>query len=101
MSPNSHRLAYASGLLLSSLLLSGPAGAEEQAAQTNGPAAIVIGGSTERMLELQREGSAAGTLNPVSGDVASASYKRYLESFDKPMPDFKDTVASSTKLNSK
>lgn len=48
------------------------------------PAAI--GATTEAILKMQREGSAAGQPQPMSGEVASRSYKRYLDSFNRPMP---------------
>jgi len=56
-----------------------------------------IGGATSALLELQRSGSAAGKAQPVSGDVASRSYQRYLEGFTQPLPESKDSASNSTK----
>lgn len=56
-----------------------------------------IGAATSALLELQRSGAAAGKAQPVSGDVASRSYQRYLEAFTQPLPESKDSAASSTK----
>lgn len=54
---------------------------------------LVVGATTETVLTLQREGKAAGSSHPVAGDAATRSYKRYMDSFDKPMPDFTSTGA--------
>lgn len=44
------------------------------------------GGRAAAVLELQRSGLAAGKVQPLSGEVAGRSYKRYLDSFNQPMP---------------
>ena len=44
-----------------------------------------VGERTAGILELQRSGLAAGREQPVSGEVASRSYQRYLESFSQPL----------------
>ncbi|MCB4360490.1 DUF3613 domain-containing protein [Quatrionicoccus australiensis] len=56
-----------------------------------------IGAATSALLELQRSGAAAGKAQPVSGDVASRSYQRYLEGFSQPQPESKDSASSSNK----
>lgn len=43
-----------------------------------------IGGATRHWLALQRGGSQAGTAHPVSGEVATLVYRRYLDSFRAP-----------------
>lgn len=43
-----------------------------------------IGGATRHWLALQRGGSHAGTAHPVSGEVATLVYRRYLDSFRAP-----------------
>lgn len=58
-----------------------------------------IGAATSDLLELQRSGAAAGKAQPVTGDVASRSYQRYLEGYTQPLPDPKESAASSAKLS--
>lgn len=43
-----------------------------------------IGEATRHWLALQRSGSQAGTAHPVSGEVATLVYRRYLDSFRAP-----------------
>lgn len=58
---------------------------------------VVVGAATERLLAMQRDGKAAGAPQPIAGEVATRSYHRYLDSFNKPIPEFNETVGSSTK----
>lgn len=90
MANKPHTLACVLGL--SALALALPGHAEDAATQP-----IVVGAASERLLDMQREGAYAANLQPIPGEVASRSYRRYLDSFAKPMPEFKETVASSTK----
>lgn len=46
-----------------------------------------VGLQTERWLELQREGTAAGPLRGMPVDAARRAQDRYLESFERPIPD--------------
>lgn len=74
--------------------------AEDQAGQpadTRPP--IVIGAATEAYLHLQQSGTAAGTLQPIRGEVASRSYQRYLETYTRPMPEPNQGVGSGTQPN--
>lgn len=49
---------------------------------------LEVGDSTRRLLAMQRDGSAASTTpRPLAGEVASLSYKRYLDSFKFPIPE--------------
>ncbi len=66
-----------------------PALAEDSSAQP-----IVVGATTNALLAMQAEGRNAGSLQPVSGEEASRSYRRYLETFSRPMPQFNATVRS-------
>lgn len=50
-----------------------------------------IGDTTRYLLQLQASGHAAGTSLPMLGDEASASYRRYLKSFEHPIPEFYET----------
>lgn len=61
------------------------------------PAPIVIGEATEGILAMQREGAHAGLPQPVSGEVATRSYQRYLKSFTQPIPQFKKDADSTLK----
>lgn len=56
---------------------------------------LVVGAASEAVLAKQRQGDAAGALQPVSGEVATRSYKRYLDSFSKAMPEFNETIGST------
>ena len=47
-----------------------------------------IGSTTRALLHMQVSGSNAGQLLPMLGDEASASYKRYIQSFNHPIPEF-------------
>ncbi|MDD4880913.1 MAG: DUF3613 domain-containing protein [Gallionellaceae bacterium] len=99
MANKSYFLAAALGLCALSAAL--PGYADDAAAQPEPQVQpIVIGATTENLLKMQREGTSAANLQPISGEVASLSYRRYLDSFAKPMPEFKETVASSTKSGS-
>lgn len=82
MKPRKDTKFFLCGLLA---LASISAGAAENPADER--PAIVIGAATEAILTLQRDGTAAGTLQPIRGDVASRSYQRYLDSYSRPMPE--------------
>jgi hypothetical protein len=43
-------------------------------------------GTTADWLELQRSGAQEGGPNPVPGEAAERIYKRYLNTFDQPVP---------------
>ncbi len=55
-----------------------------------------IGATTANLLELQRSGLAAGKTQPIGGDVAARSYKRYLDSFERPIPEARDNASGNT-----
>ena len=46
-----------------------------------------IGESTRSLLDMQANGSNAGKVLPILGDEASRSYKRYIDSFEHPIPE--------------
>lgn len=50
--------------------------------------APAVGTSTRQLLQLQASGSHAGPHRPMLGDQAAAAYKRYLDSFAHPIPEF-------------
>ena len=47
-----------------------------------------IGSTTRELLHMQVSGSHAGPRLPMLGDEASASYQRYIQSFNHPIPEF-------------
>ncbi len=84
------------GLLVLCLSLnSNAADTDEQVVVAEPP--VVVGAATVAILKLQSDGLAAGQIQPISGDVATRSYKRYLDSFTRPIADSKDTTGSDAK----
>jgi hypothetical protein len=57
--------------------------------------ATEVGDTTHYLLQLQTSGSQAGKPLPMLGDEATASYRRYLKSFEHPIPDFYDTLSKN------
>jgi hypothetical protein len=53
-----------------------------------------VGDVTHQLLSLQVAGTQAGRLLPIPGQEASASYNRYLKSFEHPIPEFYETTVS-------
>lgn len=52
------------------------------------PSRLQVGDATTSLLALQRSGRAASAVaQPISGEVASRSYARYLKSFEFPIPE--------------
>lgn len=47
-----------------------------------------IGYTTRQLLRMQASGSQAGPSLPMLGDEATAAYRRYLQSFNHPIPEF-------------
>ncbi len=86
---------------------SASAGAGAPATAEGGKRAKVeIGARTSQWLDTQREGRSAGNLLPIPGAEAGLSYRRYIESFGKPIPDQlgysgSTSTASSTSGTSK
>lgn len=68
-----------------------------RAANTDTPAGqqVIVGGTTEAVLNMQQSGLYAGRPQPLRGDIASPAYKRYLDTFSKPMPEFTETGSGS------
>ncbi|WP_066098113.1 DUF3613 domain-containing protein [Xanthomonas massiliensis] len=58
-----------------------------------------IGTSTRELFQLQASGTQAGKRLPVLGDEASASYARYLKSFEYPIPEFFETKVKGSRSN--
>lgn len=47
-----------------------------------------VGSTTRQLLRLQVSGSQAGQPLPMLGDEATAAYRRYMQSFNHPIPEF-------------
>ncbi|GAA0237397.1 hypothetical protein GCM10009125_27890 [Castellaniella daejeonensis] len=57
------------------------------------PARTHIGAATQALMDAQVAGTQAGPVLPTLGAAAGRSWKRYLDSFDHPIPDrFEETV---------
>lgn len=91
MTVERHIATFASGLLILCCTLG--ADAADNAAQP-----VAVGTATEAILKMQREGSAAGQAQPVSGEVASRAYKRYLDSFTQPIRESSPANGSTARL---
>ncbi|HET7833916.1 MAG TPA: DUF3613 domain-containing protein [Gallionella sp.] len=48
---------------------------------------VEVGARTSQWLDSQREGRGAGNLLPIPGAEAGLSYRRYIDSFGKPIPE--------------
>ncbi len=48
---------------------------------------VEVGARTSQWLDSQREGRSAGNLLPIPGAEAGLSYRRYIDSFSKSIPD--------------
>lgn len=55
------------------------------------PPPQAIGRTTRDLLRLQASNDRPGNHLPILGDQATASYRRYLDSFDHPLPEFFET----------
>lgn len=55
------------------------------------PARSEVGDATRQLFRLQASGQQAGARLPILGDQATASYARYLKSFEHEIPDFFET----------
>ena len=58
------------------------------------PADTEVGDVTRQLLVMQRQGTHAGKALPIPGQEASASYQRYLKSFEHPIPEFYEGAVS-------
>ena len=55
-----------------------------------------VGDTTRQLLRIQAQGTRAGKHLPIPGQEASASYQRYLKSFEHPIPEFYETAVSKS-----
>lgn len=59
-----------------------------------------IGPATQRLLRMQSSNIHAAPPRPMLGDEASAAYKRYLDSFSHPIPEFFQTEVDTSSQGS-
>lgn len=57
-----------------------------------------VGETTRTLLDIQRDGSQAGPMQPLTGDQAALGYARYMRSFTHPLPEFFTTMATGSPL---
>jgi hypothetical protein len=69
-------------------------------ASDDGADRAAIGYTTRQLLQMQASGSQAGNHLPMLGDEASASYRRYIQSFNHPIPEFYETTVGKNGSNS-
>jgi hypothetical protein len=69
-------------------------------ASDDGADRAAIGYTTRQLLQMQASGSQAGNRLPMLGDEASASYRRYIQSFNHPIPEFYETTVGKNGSNS-
>jgi hypothetical protein len=55
-----------------------------------------VGDVTHQLLSMQAQGTRAGKHLSIPGQEASASYQRYLKSFEHSIPEFYDTTMSKS-----
>ncbi|MQR01397.1 DUF3613 domain-containing protein [Glaciimonas soli] len=65
-----------------------PAQPQEQQASTELETRIRVGDVTHTLLQAQADGRVAGPRLPMLGVTATASWQRYLDSFQHPLPEF-------------
>lgn len=61
------------------------------------PASTRVGDVTHQLLAMQAQGTNAGKHLSIPGQEASASYQRYLKSFEHPIPEFYETAVNNGK----
>ncbi|CAJ0789805.1 hypothetical protein LMG7141_02282 [Ralstonia condita] len=83
-------------------LVSGVAGAQGfsgSGPQSAEPAAPKVGSNvndaTRALLKAQRDGTYAGEFAPLRGEQAALAYRRYLDSFSRPMPGLSQTQSGT------
>ncbi|ODV41767.1 hypothetical protein AWV79_33240 [Cupriavidus sp. UYMMa02A] len=65
-------------------------------AATSQPVPDEVGANTRAILAIQREGTQAGALVPMTGEQAALGYQRYLDSFRFALPEFYTGQADAT-----
>lgn len=78
---------------------SAPAIAQQAPASTEVRASQVeVGDTTRNLLDIQRNGSQAGPMLPLTGDQATLGYARYMRSFTHSLPEFFSTISTGSPL---
>lgn len=91
-----HRFRH--GLMVIAML-AGPVMAQQPPAPTDvHPGNVPVGDTTRSLLDIQREGSQVGPMQPLTGDQATLGYIRYMRSFTHPLPEFFTTMATGSPL---
>lgn len=62
------------------------------------PSQVAVGDTTRNLLDIQRNGSQAGPMLPLTGDQATLGYARYMRSFEHPLPEFFSTISTGSPL---
>lgn len=78
-----------------------PAGAQTQSTPSVAevrPNGVAVGDNTRALLDVQRSGSQAGPLHPLTGEQAALGYARYMRSFNHALPEFFTTQATGSPL---
>ena len=83
-----HRAIRAAAWLSMGAVLAGVHAASAQGAGGVRAPRDEVGQATRAALALQVGGQSAGPVLPMQGEAASAAYKRYLDSFAHPIPEF-------------
>lgn len=73
-----------------------PAAAPAPTASDSANEETQVGNTTRQLLSMQAQGTHAGKHLPIPGPEASASYQRYLKSFEHPIPEFYDAAVSKS-----
>ncbi|PLQ00913.1 DUF3613 domain-containing protein [Cupriavidus pauculus] len=84
---------------LCALAAAAPAVAQQPPAPTEArPNDVAVGDTTRNVLDIQRNGSQAGPMQPLTGDQATLGYARYMRSFTHPLPEFFSTISTGSPL---
>lgn len=90
-------MTYPIHFMLAGLICISPALAEERAEALPAAKGSQIP-ATSQWLELQRSGQAASThAQPLSGEAMDKVHKRYLKSFEQPIPEFYEHEMRATR----
>lgn len=55
-----------------------------------------VGDTTRHLLQMQADGTQAGKPQPMLGVEATASYRRYMKSFEHPIPEYLKTAVDKS-----
>lgn len=68
------------------------------ATERSGANDVPVGATTRALLDIQRNGTQAGKMLPLSGEQATLTYARYMRSFTHALPEFFTTQATGSPL---